>query len=87
MEKNFYDVYIQIKKANKFGVFYLHRHSHLNHIQAETEEEATEYAINKIRDWSDFSVLYPNEDLIKIETVTTLCKKIHLTGKQQTPKL
>lgn len=76
MEKSFYDVFIKIVniKTGKCS-----RTCYINHIQADSEEEASKYAIDKMTTWSDFDIFYPDRSKIKIVTQTTKCSKIHLS--------
>ena len=76
MEKIFYDVFIKILN-NETGK--CNRTCHINHIEAESEEEASKYAIDKMTTWSDFDTYYPDRSKIRIVTETKKCSKIHLS--------
>ncbi len=82
--ENFYNVHLKII-AKESGKSY--HQCQIHHIRANSEKEAERLAIDIMTGASNFDEYYPDRDKIKIQTQATKCNKIHLTGKQQAPKL
>jgi hypothetical protein len=82
--ENYYDVHLKIV-SKETGKSY--HHCYINHIQANSKKEAEMIAIDKMTGASNFDHYYPDRNKIIIQATSTLCKKIHLTGKQNPPKL